>query len=143
MQTIIGIAVIVSCFIEKKYTGNYRSYALDYFTFLLLSSGFLIAMVSFLNFGQHITPNPVPGENATLRTTGIYSKIRHPIYLSVLLLLLGCIFFFAAFYSLIIYVIAVGFFVLKMRFEERHLSERFPEYEAYRKHTKKLLPFIY
>lgn len=142
-QILIVAAVIISSFIEKKYTGNYRSYALDYLAFFFLSLGFLLGMISFINFGQKITPNPVPGEHAALRTTGIYSRIRHPIYLSALLLLLGFIFFFGAFYSLFIYIIAIAFIVIKIRFEEKYLIIKFPEYENYKKHTKKLLPYIY
>jgi len=53
------------------------------------------------------------------------------------------IFFFAAFYTLVIYVIAIAFIVVKIRFEEQQLMIKFPEYEDYRKHTKKLLPYIY
>ena len=142
-QIMIVSAVVISSIIEKKYSGNYRTYALDYLTFIFLSLGFLLGIFSFINFGQKITPNPVPGDDAQLRTTGLYSKIRHPIYLSVLLLLLGLIFFFAAFYTLVVYVIAIAFIVVKIRFEEQQLMIKFPEYEDYRKHTKKLLPYIY
>jgi protein-S-isoprenylcysteine O-methyltransferase Ste14 len=35
------------------------------------------------------------------------------------------------------------FFDIKSRFEERLLTNKFPEYAAYRKQVRKLIPFIY
>ena len=37
----------------------------------------------------------------------------------------------------------LGFFDAKARREERWLAERFPEYSAYRRQTRKLIPGLY
>jgi len=135
--------IIASSFWEKKYFNRPNSYLTDFIAFLFLSAGFLLLIISFMNFGQKITPNPVPGQSAILRTTGMYSKIRHPIYLSVLMLMFGCIFFSAAYYTFLIYIILIVFFIKKINFEEKHLVDKFPDYKTYKSLTKKLLPYIY
>jgi protein-S-isoprenylcysteine O-methyltransferase Ste14 len=33
--------------------------------------------------------------------------------------------------------------LIKLQYEERLLIERFPEYEAYRRETKRLIPFVW
>ena len=42
-------------------------------------------------------------------------------------------------YALALFV----FFDVKSRYEERLLLEKFPEYAAYRKRVRKLVPFVY
>jgi protein-S-isoprenylcysteine O-methyltransferase Ste14 len=85
----------------------------------------------------------IKGENdpQKLLTAGIYSKIRHPRYLSVLLGLLGLTlmanymapyFFFAA--------LVPGLYAIIV-LEERELTERFGEpYKEYCKRTPRLIP---
>jgi protein-S-isoprenylcysteine O-methyltransferase Ste14 len=143
IQFVLIIAIVASSFYEKKYFNRPNSYLTDFLAFLFLSAGFLLMIISFMNFGQKITANPVPGKDTVLRTTGMYSKVRHPIYLSVLLLMPGCIFFSAAYYTFLIYAVMIVFFIVKIDFEEKQLEEKFSEYKTYKNGTNRLLPYIY
>jgi protein-S-isoprenylcysteine O-methyltransferase Ste14 len=143
VQVIFIGGIVASSVAEKNYAHRQYSYITDFLAFLFLSLGALIGAISFINFGQMVTPNPVPMDSYKLKTNGLYSKIRHPIYLAALLILLGCIFFFAAFYTIILFAFAVGFIVVKIRFEEAELIKKFPEYTEYMKHTYKLIPFVF
>lgn len=143
VQFFLIAAIIAGSIAEKKYAHREYSYITDFLAFLFLSLGALLGSISFMNFGQMVTPNPVPMESYMLKTNGLYSKIRHPIYLALLLILLGCIFFFAAFYMFILFAAAVVFIMVKIRFEEAELIKKFPEYPEYQKRTYKLVPFIY
>lgn len=105
--------------------------------------GGILALFSFINFGQIVTPNPVPLQNYTLKTSGMYRYIRHPIYSSLLLALLGLVIYCQSMSGLVFWLIGVFFIGYKTRFEEEQLIRKFPEYIAYREHTKKLIPFIY
>jgi protein-S-isoprenylcysteine O-methyltransferase Ste14 len=70
-----------------------------------------------------------------LITTGIYSKIRHPMYLGFILWLIGFPLIFEAFYSLIISLIFICNILYWRYLEEKELSERFPAYGDYKKKT--------
>jgi protein-S-isoprenylcysteine O-methyltransferase Ste14 len=91
------------------------------------------------NFG--IYPEPLP--DACLVTTGPYRWIRHPMYSSLLLFMLGIALYRHAwpnYVGLLLLVVAV---FGKMHREEAHLHQKFADYSAYVKRTHRLLPRIY
>ncbi len=110
---------------------------------VFIATGGVLALFSFINFGQMVTPNPVPLENYTLKTSGMYKYIRHPIYSSLLLALLGLVIYCQSMPGLVFWFTGVFFIGYKTRFEEKQLMLKFPEYKEYQLHTKKLIPFIY
>jgi len=79
-----------------------------------------------------------------LITTGIYTHIRHPLYLGEMTRNLGFAVLFSSIYGFILMFIANIFLVIRIQTEEMMLVSEFgPEYEQYKKRTKKLLPYIY
>jgi protein-S-isoprenylcysteine O-methyltransferase Ste14 len=82
-------------------------------------------------------------EKQKLITTGIYSRIRHPMYLAIILLLIGACVMLKALYSWIFVII--NFYTLQTRIkkEEEFLMTNFPEYPEYMKKTYKLFPYLY
>lgn len=87
------------------------------------------------------TPSPVAAPER-LVVSGLYKYVRNPMYISVLLLIVGQALLFAN-TSLLLYAacvwIAVHLFVLL--YEEPTLSARFgSEYEAYKKRTPRWIP---
>ena len=84
-------------------------------------------------------------EQHQLIPSGIYSKVRHPIYTSYLLL-------FISFCTLLQSWLSLGFLVLvsiiwfgnRITIEEEILNEEFGNaYHAYQEKTKRLIPLIY
>ena len=140
--TCLAVIMIVSAF-EFKVMNRPLVPIITYIgvTFILLGTMFFTVVV--FNFGQMITPNPVPLDKAILRTTGIYKYIRHPMYTSVLVLFLGIVLYFQAYFSLALEAGLFFFFVLKTRFEERILRNKFPEYLVYSTRSKRFFPFLY
>ena len=83
-----------------------------------------------------LTPYPLPSEEATLVERGPYGVVRHPIYVAGLLVFLG--------YGLLASVPATAAVALlavlwhfKAGVEERHLAERFPGYDDYRRRVRR------
>jgi protein-S-isoprenylcysteine O-methyltransferase Ste14 len=70
-----------------------------------------------------------------LITTGIYSKIRHPMYLGFILWLIGFPIFFGALFPFIISFLFIGNVLFWRYLEEKELVKRFPTYSAYKKTT--------
>ena len=79
-----------------------------------------------------------------LITDGIYSRIRHPLYLGEMTRNLGFALLFSSLYGLIVMIIANIFLFYRIEIEEKMLIAEFGlEYEEYKKKTKKLIPHLY
>ncbi len=109
----------------------------------LFLAGILLAAAGSVKLGRNLTPLPIPKKHATLVVTGVYRLVRHPIYSGITLMAFGWGMWLNSWltvgYALLLFV----FFDIKSRYEERLLAEKFPEYAAYRKNVKKLIPYIY
>jgi len=70
-----------------------------------------------------------------LVTTGIFSKIRHPMYLGFILWLIGFPIFFGAIFSLILTLLFIANILFWRHLEENELEKRFPTYLDYKKKT--------
>ncbi len=85
---------------------------------------------------------PKMKENAKLITTGIYAYIRHPMYLSVLLMMLAIFIGSPSMIEAIFLSLLTIVLVLKAKKEESLWSEKSQEYIDYKKRTKLFIPFI-
>lgn len=114
---------------------------------LFLSGAVLIALglVVSARASQAISVSTVADMRTDRRpelvTDGIYSRIRHPLYLATILLLLGM----AAVYpstNVLVFVLSLGCYVLVGAWlEERKLVRQYgQEYQEYRKKTGFILP---
>jgi protein-S-isoprenylcysteine O-methyltransferase Ste14 len=102
---------------------------INYFGILLVVIGiiiFLIALFTIKTFETY---------EGGLITNGIYSRIRHPMYLGFLLWLLGLPIFYGGVYSLIISIPFIINVLFWRHLEEIELQTRFPDYEAYKRKT--------
>lgn len=108
----------------------------------ILALGALILVVSFLRLGRSLTANPVPKEDGELVTSGLYSRVRHPIYFGLLVLSFGVV-LDAGWWPQV--VIALMLFVLlniKAQFEESLLQKKYPGYKEYMLRTPRFFPRI-
>lgn len=80
----------------------------------------------------------------TLETHGLYSLVRNPSYLGMLVLMLGWGLAFRGWSGIVIALLLLVPLVSRMRAEEKLLRAHFgAEYEAYLKRTWRLVPLIY
>jgi protein-S-isoprenylcysteine O-methyltransferase Ste14 len=94
---------------------------------------FCIGLISFLT--GLFTIKSLESYDGDLITKGIYSKIRHPMYLGFILWLIGFPIFFGALFSFIISFLFIGNVLFWKYLEEKELVERFPNYSEYKKTT--------
>jgi protein-S-isoprenylcysteine O-methyltransferase Ste14 len=98
---------------------------------------------AFRDLGRSLTPLPRPRDDAELVESGIYARLRHPIYAGLILAALG---WSALTRSLPAFAVAILLALVldaKSRREEAWLVERYPSYPAYRLRSKRFLPGVY
>jgi protein-S-isoprenylcysteine O-methyltransferase Ste14 len=105
----------------------------SYIGLLLLVPSITLFTIARIQLGGSFQ---VSAEANQLVKTGIYKKVRHPIYLFGLIFLLGIIFITQTFFLIIIWVIVSGFQLKRIHQEEKVLTEKFgDEYIEYKKQT--------
>jgi protein-S-isoprenylcysteine O-methyltransferase Ste14 len=112
---------------------------------LCLTMGLWLFYRSHADLGTNWSVTLQVRENHQLITHGIYRFVRHPMYLSLLVYSLG--------QALVLPNLLAGpgyglamllVFILRLRPEERMMLEVFgKDYEAYRVHTKRLVPGVW
>ncbi len=103
----------------------------------------IVASLYLLARARALTALPRPMDSGGLVTSGPYRFVRHPVYAG---LILGSIGLALVRLSITTLVLALVLFVVldvKRRREEDWLSERYPDYGAYRSRTHALVPFVY
>lgn len=107
--------------------------------------GALMVLFSRYSLGKQATGTLIIREDHELITSGIYKYVRHPIYGSGMLGILG---FVLVTQSIIISILTIiiyfKIFYDRARHEEKLLLEEFgTEYEEYMMKSKKFIPFIW
>lgn len=90
--------------------------------------------------GRAASVHPAPSPSALLRVSGPYRYVRHPIYTGVLVLAGAMVLTGRSVLHLVAFATLVVVLIAKARFEEALLAERFPDYPAYARRTRRFLP---
>lgn len=105
--------------------------------------GGLILLQGLRGLGRSFTAVPFPRDDGALVRDGIYAQIRHPIYAGSIGLALGWTCITLSVTALAAALVLVVVLDLKARREEAWLTDRYPEYVAYRSATHRFVPGLY
>ncbi|MFI5254433.1 MAG: methyltransferase family protein [Candidatus Limnocylindrales bacterium] len=106
----------------------------------LIGAGWVLGIVGWRALGTAFSPNPRPVSGGQLVVTGIYARVRHPIYGGLILAAMGWGLSTASLPALGLAAVLAAIFLLKSVREEAWLLERYPGYAAYRRRTNRFLP---
>lgn len=106
----------------------------------LCAIGLLLMLLALVSIRGSIQIAPEPRVDAHLVTTGVYSRLRHPIYTAILALMVGLFLRKPTIPVAVMAVVVIAFLVVKSQFEEMLLLTRYPEYLEYRTRTWGIVP---
>lgn len=85
----------------------------------------------------------IMAEARQLVTRGAYRRVRHPLYLAEVITAVGVVMQFLSFWTAFLLAVQIAFQLRRMYNEEVVLSAAFPEYDAYKATTFRLIPGVF
>ncbi len=116
----------------------------------LIITGVLLFIFSYILYGEVIRENAYLSrtietlENQKVIDRGLYSLVRHPMYLSVIFMFLTMPIILGSFYAFLIFL-SFPFIILKrIKYEEAFFEKELNGYKEYKEKVKyKLIPFLW
>ncbi len=142
MRSFLFVLIQFACIVLLFYTGPivpYHTFSIVLALIAILLGLWAIAVMWMSKLS--IFPDVRPG--AFLVRFGPYRFLRHPMYLSVILLCSMLVLEkFSVFRGVVVLVLIIDL-VLKIEYEEKLLMHNFPDYKKYKQNTWKLIPILY
>lgn len=114
--------------------------ALSIIGLVFFGVGGTLLLISFLGLGRSLTASPIPKNEGELVTTGLYARVRHPIYFALLVLSLGVVLDAGWWPQVIVVVMLFTLLRIKAEFEESLLNKKYEGYKAYAQKTPRFFP---
>jgi len=105
---------------------------------IMVGDIFAVYALCHLNRSFSILP-----QARSLVVGGPYHYIRHPLYLAETISIVGILINFFSVAAIALFAVQLFCQVLRMNYEEKVLSDTFPEYRAYLRRSARLLPGVY
>jgi protein-S-isoprenylcysteine O-methyltransferase Ste14 len=112
--------------------------------FLVCIAGLALSGVATwqLQAGRSLTPMPSPRAGAALLTSGLYRRVRHPVYSGLLVWAFGMAISAASSLHFVLFGLLWAFFNAKAAHEERLLAQKFSGYPEYASRTPRFFPAL-
>src|SRR5262244_1787682 len=142
---VIGLlAAYLPAYTDRKGFWTLDADAIRWIGVVLFAAGGALRIWPVFVLGRRFSGLVAIQPGHTLATSGIYSVIRHPSYLGLLVNSLGWALAFRSGVGVLLTALLLPPLIARIRAEERLLRNEFGEqYDAYRSRTSRLIPGIY
>ena len=142
---IIGLAsAYVPAYTDRHDIWTFGGDGVRWLGVLLFAAGGALRLWPVFVLGRRFSGLVAIQKGHALVTTGIYSRIRNPSYLGLLISSLGWALAFRSIIGIILVAALIPPLIARMLSEEKLLGAQFgAEYEAYRARTSRLIPGVY
>jgi protein-S-isoprenylcysteine O-methyltransferase Ste14 len=106
----------------------------------LILLGNVLALLVLNRLGKSFS---VMAEARKLVTQGPYRLVRHPLYLTEGIAIIGLFLPYLSIQAALLFMVLVAVQLLRMHYEEHVLRSTFPEYAEYARHTRRLIPGVW
>ncbi len=110
---------------------------------MLGAGGLSLSVAGYRALGKSHSPGTTPIAGARLVASGIYARVRHPIYAGWCLGSFGLALLTGSVLGVGVAVALVVFYDLRTREEEKFLLRQYPEYAAYKERVRRFVPGLY
>jgi protein-S-isoprenylcysteine O-methyltransferase Ste14 len=110
---------------------------------ILAGAGIVIRVLGHSQLGRAFSPYVEKDEGQQLIQSGMYAKIRHPMYIGTILQFLGMPLMLGANFAWLFSALGLAGTVIRMQKEEAFLCQELPGYQEYTQRTWRLVPYIY
>ncbi|MEL6562076.1 MAG: isoprenylcysteine carboxylmethyltransferase family protein [Bacteroidota bacterium] len=111
-----------------------------------MTYGLIIIKLSFKNQSvlSFLTTEDRFDDNSELKTNGVYSKVRHPLYSGTILIFVGLFIFIPKISTIIALAITIAYLIVGIPIEERKLIAKFGDrYLEYKKKVPAVFPRLF
>lgn len=136
-QFILMLAVII---LAVMYPGDWTRLPVIAVGAGLFALGGYFGVAGVLVLGRNRTPFPQPRTGSELIQRGIYARVRHPLYTSIMLASFGWALIWQSVAAFCASLVLIPFFHAKARREEEFLRQTFPDYADYARRVPRFLP---
>lgn len=106
-----------------------------------VGAGAVVANTARTQLAEGLTMAPTPRAEGHMVDDGVYGVVRHPMYLSAVLVFAGWARWWGGPLSVIAPIGMLAFLLQKIAYEESRLLAHYPEYDAYRERVpNQILP---
>ena len=142
LQVLLLAAILGAGFLGPLWSGPARTVG-AIAGLALVTAGIGLVTAGILRLRAQLTAFPRPMPGGRLIADGVFGLVRHPMYGGGVLVAFGWGLAMASPATLAGTLVLAVFFDLKSRREEAWLGEQFGEYAAYRRRTRRLVPWLY
>lgn len=136
-------AMIAACVAEHVSSRTHPSMPVVISGSLLAAAGIVVRVSGHLQlngaFSQYVEKQP----GHRLVQSGMYAKIRHPMYVGSILLFIGMPLVIGVTWAWIFSALGVGGIMFRIRKEEAFLATELVGYREYMRNTWRLLPYVF
>lgn len=142
---LIFLIIFLSVWILDSFVLEYTTFLADEIAwyFRTIPGVVILAISGYLSWAGMRIVFGEKRENPEVISKGVFTVVRHPIYLGCILFYLGLICMSPSLASAGLWILIILFYWLISRYEEKLLLQRFgQEYQAYRKKVPMLFPGV-
>ena len=144
---ILSAVMFLSAFIVAGLNFRFKWHELPLWEIIAAAVIFLFAYILYaevLRENEYLSRTVEVQENQKVVDTGLYGIVRHPMYMSTVLLFLTMPLVLGSIISFVIILLYIPIIVIRIRNEEKVLEEGLEGYSDYKKKVKyRLVPFIW
>jgi len=143
LSTLSLVTIILGVFKigTLEYLSSYQTLRITGMVFFIVFSW--IQILSVKTLGESYSQDVLILKNHKLVTKGVFKTIRHPQYLSQILMDLGAAAALLSYFVLPVAIIEIPFLIMRARLEEKLLEKYFKnEFAEYKKKSGFILPFV-
>jgi protein-S-isoprenylcysteine O-methyltransferase Ste14 len=152
-QRIVRVVLVLSLYIALFFIPFFDRHAMGIFNdgsvarwlgVVLSALGFALVFWSGVVLGRQYSADVTIQKEHHLISSGVYRLIRHPRYLGIIALSIGISYVFRSWIGLIASLFFFAILIFRIRDEESMMHKEFGmQWEAYCKHSWRLIPYIF